>query len=324
VKITVITPSFNQSAFIEQTIDSVLSQKRVEVEYMIIDGGSTDGSVEIIKKYEKYLSFWVSEPDRGQSHAINKGLARATGDIVNWLNSDDYYNPNAFEVLSEVFKDPAINVVCAKSNIIQDNSIVRRSSGTDIYLSNLAKTIGWARIDQPETFFRRQSIQQIGLLNESLRYTMDREWWIRYLLKFGLNGINKIDECIVNFRLHPRSKTVSQAIEFEHETNALFYGLELAAGCNDEAKRIRLTFPLADLAYIFPEGQISNSLALQIAAYFFLYKADEYYYRREMDHSKTCLESVDPGLLIGDDKKLYSKLMFRSRLPAWIIKLLRR
>jgi glycosyltransferase involved in cell wall biosynthesis len=102
-KISIVTPSFNQGRFIEKTILSVIEQDYPNLEYIIIDGGSTDESVEVIKKYDQHLAYWVSEPDRGQSHAINKGFERATGEIFGWLNSDDWYHPGALKAVAEAF-----------------------------------------------------------------------------------------------------------------------------------------------------------------------------------------------------------------------------
>src|SRR5690554_6525455 len=115
MKTSIITPAFNQGNFIEETIDSMLSLGYSYLEYIIVDGGSTDNSLEVIKKYEKHLHYCVSEPDRGQSHAINKGLKRATGDIINWINSDDYLEPGALKTIAEAFENPDTNVFIGRS-----------------------------------------------------------------------------------------------------------------------------------------------------------------------------------------------------------------
>ena len=116
-RISIVTPSFNQGKYIEQTIQSVLSQNYPNLEYIIIDGGSTDGTVEIIKKYEQQLTYWISEPDKGQTDAINKGFAKCTGEIFNWINSDDYYSPNSLHIVAEVFSEnPTAKVVCGLEN----------------------------------------------------------------------------------------------------------------------------------------------------------------------------------------------------------------
>lgn len=218
--ISIVTPCYNAAQFLEETIASVLDQAYHKIEYIIVDGGSTDGSVEIIKRYEKYLTYWISEPDAGQADAINKGLMRSRGDIFNWLNADDTYTSGAIAVVAEAFQDPSLNVFAGKSNVYGlGRSYI--SSGTDVYSNNLERTIGRARIDQPETFFRRSVIEKIGGLNCSLHYLMDLELWIRYLLYYGLTGIIKSDDILVNFRLHADSKTISQQDGFAREGNML-------------------------------------------------------------------------------------------------------
>jgi glycosyltransferase involved in cell wall biosynthesis len=320
-KITIITPSLNQAQYIEQTLDSVLSQGYGNLEYIVIDGGSTDGSVEIIKRYSNHLSYFVSEKDSGQSNAINKGLAVATGDVVNWINSDDFYAPRALNLIGDIFQDDNVKVVCGRSNIVKGQEIQKQSRGTDVYDGNLAKTIAWARIDQPETFFRRSAFQTIGPLNERFHFVMDKEFWIRYLLYFGLDGIRRTDEILANFRLHPNSKTESQKAKFQIETARLFYYL-----CNQ-------VFPdrAAMIKKILLEGVEISELDIQlngknisedVVSYYFLLSADQSYYERNLRKARTLLSEVNVDLLAPPDRALLRKLMLRSRfLPEWLLKI---
>ncbi len=138
-KITIITPSFNQGNFLEQTILSVLDQQYPNLEYMVIDGGSRDASVSIIRRYEKHLAYWVSEKDAGQSDAINKGLRRATGQVINWLNSDDYYEPRTLFTVAEHFGEPGTRVLCGRSRLFRGSGqTAYYSQGTDVFPGNLA------------------------------------------------------------------------------------------------------------------------------------------------------------------------------------------
>lgn len=321
-KISIITPSFNQAAYIEQTIDSVLSQRYDHLEYIIIDGGSTDGTVQIIKRYEKYITYWESNRDRGQSHAINKGVAKATGEVINWLNSDDYLQPDSLRIISECFNDPKMHVLIGRSNIIQDGTVIRITNGTDVYAGNLAKTLGWARIDQPETFFRRNIITCIGPVNESLHYTMDKEFWIRYLLKYGLGNVYKIDAVLANFRLHDQSKTQRLREEFQTDTNTLFYQLAMQNELEDEAKIIQEHFDIKTVE--LPALKTSNIHLVKCALhYFFLYKADELYYQNYTEQARKVIRKIASDVLDESDAALLKRLSFRSKCPSWVIKMLR-
>lgn len=325
-KVSIITPSFNQGQYIEQTITSVLDQYYDHLEYIIIDGGSTDNSVEIIKKYEKFLTYWVSEKDKGQSDAINKGLKLASGDVVNWLNSDDYYEPNTLSIVADAFQDPSVNVLCGRSRLFKNtNQTVHFSQGTDIYEGNLAKTIGWARIDQPETFFRKSAVDKMGFLNPLFHYVMDKEWWIRYLLSFGLSAVKKIDDVLVNYRLHEESKTVSQSDKFGEETLLYFFSL---------AKHFKFDSMTAALQAIC--GNNSSELFLQgydykkssfiygAINYFLLYKADFFYYYNNRQLSRHCLKHIDKEVLSSEDLKLFYSLMVKNRfVPVALKKMIR-
>jgi glycosyltransferase involved in cell wall biosynthesis len=324
VKISIVTPSFNQAEFIEQTIDSVLSQNYPNLEYIIIDGGSNDGSVDIIKKYARHLSYWVSEKDRGQSHAINKGYHRVTGEVFNWINSDDYLQPDALKIVAENFRDQSVQVLLGRGNVIQHGKAVRLSIGTDLYENNLAKTIGYARIDQPETWFRRNRFDAVMPLTESLHYVMDKHLWIQYLLQFGLTGFKKIDDVIINFRIHPNSKTSSMQDGFLSETDTLFYTLAKAYDFHKEAEFIAKNFNTVDQSLTFT-GTIEPNVIRQALHYFLLYKADHLYYTGDFERSRKMLSFIQRDLIGEPDKKLVSKLKFRTaRLLLPILKQVRK
>ena len=161
MSLSIITPSFNQGEYIEQTIDSVLSQKYPNLEYIIIDGGSTDQSVEIIKKYKKHLAYWVSEPDQGQSDAINKGLRMATGEIINWINSDDYYEKDALQTVADAFQDDRVNVVCGTGKIVSADGKLVRDSGVQMYMSKIwKKPLVGQDLISPKPFSEDQSYKK--------------------------------------------------------------------------------------------------------------------------------------------------------------------
>jgi glycosyltransferase involved in cell wall biosynthesis len=205
--IGVITPSYNQAPFLEETIRSVLLQGYPSLEYIVIDGGSTDGSLEIIRKYERWLAYWVSEPDRGQTHAINKGLAKATGQVVAWLNSDDTYLPGTLDRVAAAFQgDPPARLVYASAQFVDDDGQVLKpypAFPLALGLLRLRYWLGWP-IPQPTVFADRRLVDQYGLLDESYHYALDYEWLIR--LSQYVN-FTCLDETLATYRWHSRSKT---------------------------------------------------------------------------------------------------------------------
>lgn len=223
-KISVVTPSYNQGQFIEETIRSVLLQNYPNLEFIVIDGGSSDQTIEIIKKYEPYLTYWVSEPDRGQSHAINKGLEKCTGQIFNWLNSDDFLEPGALHKIGSTLLSNKYDVITGGRNFI-NQSYHFLSSSNQTLQNTLELTIGQFQFGQPSTYFKMSVVKEMGLLDERLHYMMDVEWWIRYLLLYGQNKVKRISENLVNFRIHEMSKTVSQESGFLKDRFAIMGSL---------------------------------------------------------------------------------------------------
>jgi glycosyltransferase involved in cell wall biosynthesis len=191
------------------------------LEYIIIDGGSTDETIDIIKKYEPWISYWISEPDNGQSHAINKGLNKCTGEIFNWLNSDDYYTPDAlFEVASKFKGDSMLQVVSGYERYLKNGNGEEEFEGT-IVDKNIERTIEISQIGQPSTFFKTNRFKELGPIPEDLHYVMDGEMWVRYLLLNGKGKFCKIEKTLVNFRLHNDSKTVNYIDIFHYERNCI-------------------------------------------------------------------------------------------------------
>lgn len=214
-KISIVTPSYNQGQFLEETVQSVLDQGYPNLEYIIIDGGSTDNSVEILRNYTERLAYWVSEPDRGQSHAINKGFQRATGDVLAWLCSDDLYLPDTLHTVGRFFfKHPDVDVVYGDVVEIDEGGGILRAVRTPNFnrLALLARGIS---VPQPTTFFRRRVYKQVGGLDETLNWNMDYEYLLR--IAFGGHRIRRIAQPVAKFRLHSASKTVTGAVrEREH------------------------------------------------------------------------------------------------------------
>lgn len=223
-KISIITPSFNQGQYLEQTILSVLEQDYPNIEYIIIDGGSTDNSVDIIKKYEKDLTYWISEKDNGQAHAINKGLQETTGDIFNWLNSDDYLEAVALKEIAAFFKqNPDKNVLCGFTRCFNDEDNSTSHEYKMGLKNNVLDTILNVEMNQPGSFYKTSIVKELNGVNESLRYVFDDELWFRYLCRYGFENIGFSDKRFAHFRLHENSKSIAEGFDlFNQELQSVF------------------------------------------------------------------------------------------------------
>jgi len=218
-KISIVTPSFNQGLFIEETIRSVLLQGYPDLEYFIIDGGSSDDTLDIIRKYESWITYWESAPDRGQSHAINKGFKRATGDILAWINSDDLYLSRSFEtVVSNFNRDPTVMFLYGDLITIDEKGGVldRISSQSALDFGEL---FGRLRCPQPACFWKKSVLDGIGFLNEDMHYVFDLEFFIRVALSYH---IMHISVPLAKLRTHPKTKTSTKAIDFDLESLEMY------------------------------------------------------------------------------------------------------
>jgi glycosyltransferase involved in cell wall biosynthesis len=207
MKVSIVTPSFNQARYIEATIRSVLDQDHPSLEYIIVDGGSTDGAVDVIRKYADKLAWWVSEKDNGQTDALNKGFSQATGEILAWMNSDDTYEPGAVAAAVDYLtKHPEVGMVYANTNFIDEKSrVIGRFHAAQTDYRRLRQ--GYVHIPQQATFFRADLWRQVGPLDPDFYFAMDYDLWVRLakLAPFAyLPG-----QTWANFRLHHNAKTIS-------------------------------------------------------------------------------------------------------------------
>ncbi len=247
-RITIVTPSFNQARFIEETIRSVLLQRYPNLEYIIIDGGSTDGSVDIIRKYDKWLTFWVSEPDGGQADAINKGFSRATGQWVAWLNSDDLYLPGALLRVAQKTKSSPDRNWIVGTTLLVDKKLheqarfapnhsekYRRNPNyqTGSWLDFVCTKWSGTALPQPSSFWSRSVWLATGLLDKSLHYAMDHEYYGRLAHK-GFSPLC-LQEPLAAFRIHDNTKTAGGIVPFLSEELAIVERWTLCASPLEQA-----------------------------------------------------------------------------------------
>jgi GT2 family glycosyltransferase len=211
--VSIITPSYNQAPFLEQTIQSVLEQNYPHIEYIVVDGGSTDDSVEVIQKYADRLAYWISEKDSGQAEAINKGFARANGEIVAWLNSDDYYLRHTISIVVRCFEQNP-DVVMLYGNMFAVDENGQTINVLKYKQLSLEDLLCFQIIGQPSVFFRRSVLEKVGWLDPTFHFMLDHHLWIRLAQQGRILHIPQVWSAA---RYHPQAKNRARAAEFGRE-----------------------------------------------------------------------------------------------------------
>ncbi len=239
--ISIVTPSYNQGAYLEQTIKSVLDQNYSGLEYVIIDGGSSDNSVDILKRYRDQLSYWCSEPDSGHADGINKGFAQTHAEIMGWLNSSDVYYPWTLKTVARIFNDlPEVKWISGIPTNIYDGAAPDKvQSDFRNKYDFLSGHYNW--LQQESIFWRRELWDEAGgQLNTNLKYACDFELWLRFFQKTSLSYVNTI---LAGFRTHENQRGSNAIDSYRAEAAEAFRGFWSSFGYKDHlyANFIRLT-----------------------------------------------------------------------------------
>jgi glycosyltransferase involved in cell wall biosynthesis len=242
-RITVVTPSFNQAAYLDDTIRSILDQGYPNLEHMILDGGSTDGSVEIIRRHEGRLAFWTSEKDGGQAQAINRGFARATGSLLGWINSDDQLQPGSLEALAAAHMASPGAILFGDGTNFDDAGHTKRVPAFGLSAPNLIDR--WSRrtlFHQQSVFFPRSVFERVGPLDETLRYSFDLDWFCRALRD---TPVVHLPRPIGRYRIHGLQKTAEGRAFWEEDRAVALRHLDVFGP--EDRRRVRAEYDL-DLA----------------------------------------------------------------------------
>jgi len=324
-KISIVTPTFNQGRFIEQTIDSVLSQQYPHLEYIIIDGGSTDNTVEIIKRYEKHLTYWVTEPDKGQSDAINKGLKHCTGKVFNWLNSDDFLEKDTFNIVGNLFARDKTTLVTGTTRIFneQDNSSELFKSAL---CATLAKTIASPCFHQPSTFILTEYAKQFNGVSHLLHYAMDTELYTKYLMELGMEGVVIDDNVFANFRVHQDSKTGNYYNDFINEIASVFYSVAMENNLHSDAEKIALISNhniLSNYKFEYNAAKHTQAFIKSIVGSFIFKYINMWYGNdyKKLQKVKFLLNNFETDFLEEQDKIITEKIMLRMPFKLFIARL---
>jgi glycosyltransferase involved in cell wall biosynthesis len=297
----------NQASTIEACILSVAKQN-VNVEHIIIDGGSTDGTIDIIKKHEAKLAFWVSEKDSGQSEAINKGLKRAAGTWFNWLNADDQLTENALQSVLET-ADESTKVVVGKCAHINLQGEVLEVGSARIW-HRLEATLGNYSMGQPSVFYRSEIVKELGGLNEQLHLCLDMDLWFRFLLHFGQQDIRSTEKILSRFLVHENAKSAALKTEMRAEKYGIYRAL-FQQPLPDIVSKFFAEYPIPSVV----KYRISGINQTELLSYFAWHLMVEAYEKKDIRVCQNYFEVVNKeGTLSQADKLLWKARIASAKI----------
>ena len=319
-KISIVIPSYNQGQFLEETILSVINQEYPDLELFVIDGGSNDNSVDIIKKYESHITWWISEKDKGQSDAINKGFARVTGDIVTWLCSDDLFTEGALKKVANIFHGLSddIGLIYGGATLFGENMKSKETGGYED--AGVERYIAGQAFPQPSAFFKRNYLQEAGnWVREDLHLGMDFDLFARLGCVCKFHSVNEIFSL---YRLHDASKTVSQHSRLIEDWTRSFGNLCRNFGWSDITEKMEAIPQLSSfLNYSYPfkaNEQIISGVDKRLALFYHLcyWVKSCYHYERRDDARKllSILKKDYPAEWLAKEKHI-PQIMRRLKVP---------
>lgn len=321
--ISIVTPSYQQGPYIETTIRSILLQGYPKLQYFVMDGGSSDQTVEILKYYDAFIDHWVSEKDRGQSEAINKGLKLCTQPIFNWINSDDWLLPGALHAIGKTFAEKGADMVAARANIWQQGEVLWVNNPT-AKKEDFIESALLTGLNQQGLFLRTDKFQHIGGVDEVYHYSMDMDMWVRYLLTYGQDKFEVIDDVIAVFRFHPECKSVmegwSEGSASDKETKSMRRRLVATLGDPRYAPVLDFVFPnpRLDICDLPPHSPIARDVVGTWINRILFRKMKRAFYGNEHAVAARIAPGIDSHFLPETDAKdfeAFSRYLQRTQGP---------
>lgn len=317
-KFSIIVPSFNQADFLKETFDSFRAQHYDNLEIIVVDGGSSDHTVDVIRANEDIISYWVSEKDRGQTDAINKGLVKCSGEIITWINSDDTLKGGALKEVARLFEDEKVNVVCGKTHVFGAgrDHVVEPSVRKGEQLSDALVRFNF---NQQGTFYHRRAIDRMGPPLSQLHFVMDKEWWNRCLLTHRRDEIVTTDTILAGFRIHGASKTGAQSEKFATEYASILFGYGTQLNDRESSSLLKQLYPKCDSLI-----SIQHSIVPEIELYrcmvagFLLKMFHRIYSKQDFENAQLIKPFVQQHLSkLDEEHKGYALQAFVSN--SWIL-----